>query len=90
MCTLLEEVVRTVAMPEIVILPRFLVTQSSSHGILINDYIDGSQVSFEIPGVVESPRQFGGRDVCIELRRDGVRCPSHACNSNSVSGSFAL
>ncbi len=75
MRTLLEEVVRTVSMPKIVILPRFLVSQSSLHGILINNYINGSQVSFKIPSVVESPRQFGWRDVCIKLCGNGVAMP---------------
>ena len=69
MSTLVEEIVRAISVPEVIILPWFPCAQSLPHGGLIDQNVNRPQITFEISGIVESPRQFRRFDVGIELSR---------------------
>ena len=62
---LIEEIVRAVAVAEIVELPRFVRWASASDSILVDEDFDRSYVPSEVACILVRPGQLGWRDLCI-------------------------
>lgn len=69
MWTLVEEIVRAVAVSEVVILPWIPFRDALFHSFLINEHADRPQIPLEVSCLGVRARQFRGRDFCVILSR---------------------
>jgi hypothetical protein len=66
---LVEEIVRAVAMSEIVELPRLVRSPPAAHDFLVHKHVDGTEVPHEISSIGIRFCQLRRCDLCIMLRR---------------------
>src|SRR5437588_3439879 len=69
MRALIEKVIRAVAVPEIIELPRFGSGTTTPHQLLIDKHFDGAKVPCEITRIRIRLGQLGWGDLRIVLRR---------------------
>jgi hypothetical protein len=68
---LVEEIVRAVAVSEIVELPWLVRRSPAPHHLLIDEHFNRTQVPFEVPSIGIGLCQFRWRDLCVVLRGCG-------------------
>jgi hypothetical protein len=88
--TLLEEVIRAVAMAEIVELPRLGDGPALANRLLIDEYFDRPDVLGKITSIDIRLCQLGRGDLDVVPRASGELWPSHSWSSKRVIGSLAL
>lgn len=69
--TLVEKIIRAVAVTEVIKLPRLVRWASAFDGILINENLNGPDVPGEVAGILVGLRKLCWRNLCVVTRRFG-------------------
>jgi len=86
---LIEKIIRTVTVPEIVELPRPVGGTTIPHQLLIDKHFDRTKVPREVARIRIGFGEFRRRDLCIVLRRCLVTVAPKCSNKNAQLSQMA-